>query len=79
MREDFSFKDVSREAKINYDGLKELGYSNLVTTNFEKTDTIPTFNLTWKKGLSANEISAEKERFGKWIKVRLKLDTLKVN
>jgi len=77
--EDFSFKDVSREAKINYDGLKELGYSNLVTTNFEKTDTIPTFNLTWKKGLSANEISAEKERFGKWIKVRLKLDTLKVN
>ncbi|SHG04153.1 uncharacterized hydrophobic domain-containing protein [Salegentibacter echinorum] len=76
---EFSFSDVSREAKVNYDGLQELGYSNLITTNFEKTDTIPTFNLTWKKGISEAKIAAEKQRFEKWIKLRLKLDTLKVN
>lgn len=76
---EFSFSDVSREAKVNYDGLQELGYSNLITTNFEKTDTIPTFNLTWKKGISEAKIAAEKQRFEKWIKLRLKLDTLRVN
>lgn len=78
-REGFSFTDVSREAKVNYDGLQELGYSNLITTNFEKTDTIPTFNLTWKKGISKAKIAVEKQRFEKWIKLRLKLDTLRVN
>ncbi|HKL34904.1 MAG TPA: DUF389 domain-containing protein [Salegentibacter sp.] len=74
----FSFSDLSQEAKINYDGIDELGYSNLITTNFSKTDTIPTFTVGWKENLKTNEISEQKQRFERWLRVRLKLDTLQV-
>ena len=74
----FSFSDVSQEAKINYDGIEELGYSNLITTNFSKTDTIPTFTVGWKDDLKTSQISEQKQRFERWLKVRLKLDTLQV-
>ena len=74
----FSFSDLSQEAKINYEGIEELGYSNLITTNFSKTDTIPTFTVGWKKNIKASEVSQQKNRFEKWLKVRLKLDTLQV-
>ena len=74
----FSFSDLSQEAKINYDGIDELGYSNLITTNFSKTDTIPTFTVGWKDNLNNRQITEQKQRFEKWLKVRLKLDTLQV-
>jgi len=74
----FSFGDLSQEAKINYDGIDELGYSNLIKTNFSTTDTIPTFTVGWKENLNAVQISEQKQRFEKWLKVRLKLDTLQV-
>ncbi|APS37720.1 uncharacterized hydrophobic domain-containing protein [Salegentibacter agarivorans] len=74
----FSFSDLSQEAKINYDGIDELGYSNLITTNFAKTDTIPTFTVGWKDNLNNRQITEQKQRFEKWLKVRLKLDTLQV-
>jgi uncharacterized hydrophobic protein (TIGR00271 family) len=74
----FSFLDLSQEAKINYEGIEELGYSNLITTNFSKTDTIPTFTVGWKNNLKTSQIAEQKQRFERWLKVRLKLDTLQV-
>ena len=74
----FSFKDLSEEAKINYAGIQELGYSNLIVTNFKATDTIPTFTISWDKKLSGKQITSEKEKLEKWLKVRLKMDTLAV-
>ncbi len=76
--EDFSFKDLSREAKINYENLEEIGYSNLISTNFSKVDTIPTFTVTWSKGLSSSVKSREQKRLQDWLRVRLQLDTLSV-
>ncbi len=76
--DNFSFPDLSREIKINYSEIKELGYSNLISTNFDKTDTIPTFTVTWDSRISAAKRNQEKEKFESWLKVRLKLDTLAV-
>ena len=76
--DDFSFSDLSQEAKINYENIEEIGYSNLITTNFQKQDTIPTFTVTWNSKLRNSELAAEQDKFQKWMKVRLNLDTLSI-
>lgn len=74
----FSFEELSKEAKINYENIEEIGYSNLITTNFQKTDTIPTFTVTWSDGLKKSDLSAQQEKFASWMRLRLKLDTLAI-
>ncbi|GAA4316819.1 TIGR00341 family protein [Pontixanthobacter gangjinensis] len=74
----FSFSDLSREAKINYENIEQIGYSNLITTNFEKLDTIPTFTVTWDSKLKNAELAEAQNKFAEWMKVRLKLDTLAI-
>lgn len=76
--ENFSFQDLSQETKINYENIEKLGFSNLVSTNFNTTDTIPTFTVAWKSNLPASRRNAERERLESWLKVRLDLDTLSV-
>ena len=74
----FSFADLSREAKINYENIEEIGYSNLITTNFNKIDTIPTFTVSWSSGVANRELREEQARFENWMRVRLQLDTLAI-
>ncbi|HSP12348.1 MAG TPA: DUF389 domain-containing protein [Salegentibacter sp.] len=76
--DNFSFPDLSKEIKINYNDIQELGYSNLISTNFDKTDTIPTFTVTWDPKVPVSRRNMEKAKFESWLKVRLKLDTLAV-
>jgi len=75
--DNFSFDNLSKEAKINYENIEEIGYSNLITTNFEKTDTIPTFTVTWKE-TNNRELISQQEKFADWMRVRLNLDTLAI-
>jgi hypothetical protein len=75
---DFSFEEISKELKINYEDVESLNYANTISTNFEKIDTIPTFNVTWNpKAKRATKI-AEAQKIQKWLTLRLKLDTLAV-
>lgn len=74
----FSFVDLSKEAKINYENIKEIGYSNLITTNFEKTDTIPTFTVVWNETAGSKELTAQQKKFADWMRIRLDLDTLAI-
>ncbi len=74
----FSFADLSREAKINYENIEEIGYSNLITTNFNKIDTIPTFTVSWNSAVANRELREEQARFENWMRVRLQLDTLAI-
>ncbi len=75
---DFSFEEISKELKINYEEVESLNYANTISTNFKKTDTIPTFNVTWdSKTKNATKI-ADAQKIQKWLSLRLKLDTLAV-
>ena len=40
------FVQLSKEAQINYTGLKEISFANVVKTNFNSVDTIAVFNTT---------------------------------
>ncbi len=70
------FEQLSKEIKINYEGLESFGYSNKILTNFEKTDTLPVVNLSWKKGVSSNQRKKDAKKIEKWLKLKMKLDTL---
>ncbi|HSI71417.1 MAG TPA: DUF389 domain-containing protein [Gillisia sp.] len=77
-RGDFSFREISREIKANYENVENLSYANMITTNFSTIDTIPTFNVTWKNNVTQRVRAADAERMQKWLTIRLKLDTLSV-
>jgi len=74
----FDFNGLSKEAQANYEEIENLGYSNQIITDFKSTDTIPTFSITWKNNLSSREKETNRQKFEKWLNVRLQLDTLTV-
>lgn len=75
---DFSFDEISKELKINYTEVEGLSFANTITTNFEKTDTIPTFNVTWNNKIKNSNKKIESRKIQQWLTLRLKLDTLAV-
>ncbi len=72
------FKELSEELKINYEGVEKFSYSNKITTDFKKTDTLPVVNIRWKKNVSSAERKKELKKIETWFKFKLKLDTLQV-
>lgn len=70
------FKQLSEELKINYETLESFGYANRISTNFEKTDTIPVVNLSWKKNVPLNQQKKDAEKIERWLKLKMKVDTL---
>lgn len=73
------FKQLSEELKINYENVETFSYSNKITTDFKKTDTLPVINIRWKKNVSAKERKKELKKIENWFKYKLKLDTLQVS
>ena len=71
------FIQISQEAQINYNGLKELSYGKIVKTNFNSVDTITVFNTVWYDTISNTK--DQSILLKKWLKTRLNLDTLIVN
>ncbi|WP_271423979.1 DUF389 domain-containing protein [Aequorivita sinensis] len=72
------FDEVSKELKINYENVETFSYSNKITTDFKKTDTLPVINIRWKKNVPARQRQAELKKIEAWIKFKMKLDTLDV-
>jgi uncharacterized hydrophobic protein (TIGR00271 family) len=70
------FKQLSEELKINYETLESFGYANRISTNFEKTDTIPVVNLSWKRNVPLSQRKKDAEKIEKWLKLKMKVDTL---
>jgi uncharacterized hydrophobic protein (TIGR00271 family) len=71
------FVQLSKEAQINYTGLKEISFANVVKTNFNSVDTIAVFNTTWYDTIPNTQ--QQEIQLKKWLKTRLNIDTLVVN
>ncbi len=73
------FDELTKEVKINYENLDQFSYASVINSNFKKLDTINVFTVKWIDSLS-NEKGREKdsEKLQKWLKLKLKLDTLVV-
>ncbi|MFX0557547.1 DUF389 domain-containing protein [Maribacter sp. CXY002] len=72
------FKEISLEAKTNYENLSRLGYSYLISTNFEKTDTIPVFEITWKKEAKRFQTEKDAKKLQEWLKLRLNNSAIQI-
>ncbi len=70
---------LTKEFNIQYDKIENFAYAKsfkLDTTG--KIDTIPTFIISWKKGISNYNKKQQKEQLAEWLKIRLDLDTVVV-
>ncbi|MEH6512881.1 DUF389 domain-containing protein [Maribacter arcticus] len=65
------FKEISLEAKTNYENLERLGYAYLISTDFTKTDSIPLFEVTWKKEANRAETVKDMNKLQNWLRLRL--------
>jgi uncharacterized hydrophobic protein (TIGR00271 family) len=73
------FEELTQEVKINYETIEQFSYSSVINSNFTKMDTLSVFNVKWVDSLT-NEAARTKDRnkLEKWLKLKLKLDTLVV-
>ncbi|MDP5062114.1 MAG: DUF389 domain-containing protein [Maribacter sp.] len=65
------FKEISLEAKTNYENLERIGYAYLISTDFAKTDSIPLFEVTWKKEAKRAETVKDMTKLQNWLRLRL--------
>ncbi|PHR70871.1 MAG: TIGR00341 family protein [Lutibacter sp.] len=70
------FSQLSKEVKIYHQGLKSLKFSNVISTNFESTDTIAVFTTVWYDSIPNKDI--QEANLKKFLKTSLDLDTLRV-
>lgn len=70
------FVQISREAKINYNGLASLSYATVLKTNFKSVDTISVFTTSWYD--SIQNTNEQEQQLKLWLKTRLDLDTIQV-
>lgn len=73
------FDELLRELKINYENIEQFSYASQITSNFKKTDTISIFTAKWYDSLATKDIiTKDKGKLERWLKEKLKLDTLVV-
>ena len=73
-KEKIPFAQISQEAKINYEGLKTISFSKVISTNFERIDTIPVASISWHDSIKNKDDL--KIRMTKWLQKRLNLENL---
>ncbi|MRX65846.1 DUF389 domain-containing protein [Maribacter luteus] len=72
------FADVSVEAKTNYTNLESLGFSPTIQTDFKKMDTIPIFEVKWKRDAKRAQTIEDTKKLHAWLKLRLKDTTIQL-
>ncbi|WP_027077405.1 DUF389 domain-containing protein [Maribacter antarcticus] len=72
------FPEISLEAKTNYENLSRLAYSYMISTDFAKTDTIPVFEVTWKKEAKRLDTDKDVKKLHEWLKLRLRNKDLQI-
>ena len=74
-----AFDELTREVKINYEKVENISYSNVISSNFSKMDTISVFEVKWIDSLTNEKLRAsERDKLENWFKEKLDLDTLLV-
>ncbi|WP_350287111.1 DUF389 domain-containing protein [uncultured Croceitalea sp.] len=72
------FDEIMAEARVNYESIATLGFSNRIQTDFSKLDTVSTFEVRLKNGLNSSQRAAEVKKVQRWLQVRLKDSTVQV-
>lgn len=68
----------AEELRINYNSIEKMAFSNLISTDFNKIDTIAVLSVKWKPNVSSDEIFTQRKNLERWLKVKYKLDSVVV-
>lgn len=66
------FEEVAQEIRLNYPDVRKISYGDVISTDFNKIDTIPIFNLTWSFELSESEKLSFEDKLANWLAFKLK-------
>jgi len=70
---------LSKEFNVQYDKIENFAYAKSFKINQNGgVDTIPTFIISWKKGITNYNKKQQKKQLVEWLKIRLDLDTVLV-
>jgi uncharacterized hydrophobic protein (TIGR00271 family) len=72
------FEQISLETKKLFPYIKQIGFAEIIETDFNNTDTIPAITVKWQKKLSRSFRKKESKKLINWLQTRMKLDTIKL-
>ncbi|WP_127845326.1 DUF389 domain-containing protein [Psychroflexus aestuariivivens] len=73
------FDQVAEEIRLNYENIEAVSFADILTSNFEQIDTIPTFSIKWKPELEEEQKSTTEDKLQKWLSYKLNIDDIQVN
>lgn len=73
------FEDIAQEIKLNYGDVANVEFAELLSTDFNKLDTVPYFKITWKNPMEADEKRDFETKLSNWLSFKLKQKKVKVD
>ncbi|MDP5096128.1 MAG: hypothetical protein NWP90_00325, partial [Flavobacterium sp.] len=64
--------EIAEEIKALHDDVESVAYSEKITTDFSKTDTIPTFGIFWKNNINSKVKTEENKKLQNWLRKKFK-------
>jgi uncharacterized hydrophobic protein (TIGR00271 family) len=72
------FDKLAKEIQLNYENVAEVSFADVIKSNFENMDTIPTFSVKWKPETSSEDKSEKLKKLEGWLSYKLNLDNISV-
>lgn len=69
---------LARELRIIYDQIEQFGYSQMLLTNFKRTDTLNLVHLYWKQGVAPSAFEIEQNKVKEILKMRLNSENVEI-
>jgi uncharacterized hydrophobic protein (TIGR00271 family) len=67
---------IGTEIKINYPDVSKITFTNQITSNFQKIDTIPILTIKWDA--KARSVNQQHKKLSEWLQTRLELKKLQI-
>ncbi|EMY80769.1 DUF389 domain-containing protein [Psychroflexus gondwanensis] len=72
------FDRLAQEIQLNYDNVVEVSYADVIKSNFENMDTIPTFSIKWNAKIDLEEKKMKLNKLKEWLSYKLSLENISV-
>lgn len=72
------FDRLAQEIQLNYTNVAEVSFADVIKSNFERMDTIPTFSIKWKPEANSEEKKTKVKQLEGWLSYKLNLDNINV-
>jgi len=75
---DFLFKQITNEIRINYEDLEKISLAREYVTNFSTIDTIPVVAVKWNSQLNLDQQKLEENKLKNWLQTRLNINNIEI-